>query len=419
MGVGHIRRSFALWCVAAIVSFVLSFGALAEEARGQLRVLTSMSERVYAPFVEAFEARYPQIEILVLNKNTNHALGEVSLGNKRGFDIFWASSPEAFDMLADFDHLAPIDGDKYKAFALSALGWSWREGDLATPPSEWNELLNVEYAGRIGIARPSRSGTTHLLIEQILQDRGWDDGWQYILELSANFATITSRSFGVIDGLKSRRFDIGLNIDFLALSEKDLAFRYGRPVMLVPARIAKLANGNNSAAADLFVQFVLSDEGQELLLLPSLNRVPIAENVRAKVDYAAYPELQSAFKLSWASFDPQMAARRYWMVNEIFDQFITNQFERRRTIWRTIRAHEAKGALPEGVRKRVLRAKQYLLTMPIAEHDLTQMEPSPMPGPGSRYAPMTAEQKSFQVRWKAQADMLLNLAESELRTLSK
>jgi phosphoglycerate transport regulatory protein PgtC len=114
-----------------------------------------------------------------------------------------------------------------------------------------------------------------------------------------------------------------------------------------------------------------------------------------------------------------MAARRYWMVNEIFDQFITNQFERRRTLWRAIRAQEAKGALTEGVRKRVLRAKQYLLTMPIAEHDLTQMEPSPMPGPGSRYAPMTAEQKSFQVRWKAQADMLLNLAESELRTLSK
>lgn len=419
MGVQFIFRRLALICAIVGPLFCSVNITVADEVRGQLRILTSMSERVYEPFVEGFKAQYPLVDVLVLNKNTNHALGEVSLGNKRGFDVFWASSPEAFDMLADFDLLEPTNGEDYQAFALSALGWSWRKGELETPPSEWNMLLDPSYQGRIGIARPSRSGTTHLLIEQILQDRGWDDGWRFILELSANFATITSRSFGVIDGLKSRRFDVGLNIDFLALSEDGLSFSYGRPVMLVPARIAKLANGGNPDLASLFIDYVLSPEGQRLLLLPELNRVPILKEVRDEVNYDQFPELKSALKLSWASFDPEMAARRYWMVNEIFDQFITNQFERRRNLWRIIREQEAKPELASALRKRVQRAKQYLLTMPIAEHELMQMEPSPMPGPGSRYAPMTAEQKSFQVRWNAQANMLLNLAENELRAIAK
>ncbi len=93
----------------------------------QLRILTSMSARVFKPFVEAFEANNPNVDVLVLNKNTNHALGEVALGNGRKFDIFWASSPEAFDMLGDFGHLDAIEGKKHHAFALSAVGWSWKK----------------------------------------------------------------------------------------------------------------------------------------------------------------------------------------------------------------------------------------------------------------------------------------------------
>ncbi|MCZ4273409.1 ABC transporter substrate-binding protein [Maritalea porphyrae] len=384
-----------------------------------MRILTSMSERVFAPYVQRFEALNPHTKVLVLNKNTNHALGEISLGNKRGFDLFWASSPEAFDMLETFDHLAPIEGETHHAFALSSLGWSWRKGNMDVPPQSWNDLLDEKYEGRIGIARPSRSGTTHLLLEQFLQDRGWEEGWEYLLALSSNFATITSRSFGVIDGLKSGRFDIGLSIDFLAISEPDIAFRYGRPVMLVPARIAKLRNGAAPALADEFVAFVLSREGQQILLSPDLNRIPIDKELRQTLSYSSYPSLEAALKLSWASYDPNTAARRYWMVNEIFDQFVTNQFSRRRTVWHKIRSLEKRLKLDKKSIQSLNRAKSFLLTMPISEHQIATMQPSPMPGPGARYAPNTAEQKVFQQNWQRQADELLAQAENELRNIGQ
>lgn len=407
-------------CAALLIAMI---GAVvpvyAQEKSQQLRVLTSMSERVFGPFVEGFERENPDIDVLVLNKNTNHALGEVALGNGRKFDLFWASSPEAFDMLVDFDHLAPYKGKKHHDFALSSVGWSWKTDRLSKVPSSWNTLLEPRFDGRIGIARPSRSGTTHLIVEQFLQDRGWEDGWQYVLQLSANFATITSRSFGVIDGLKSERFDIGLNIDFLAISEEELSFQYGRPVMLVPGRIAKLRGGGAPDLADRFIDFVLSPEGQKILLTPNINRVPIDAELRKTLSYEKYPALNAALRLSWAAYDPELAARRYWMVNEIFDQFITNQFGRRRAIWRDIRDIEADPELAKAHRNKLDLAKTYLLTMPIEEHEVAIMQPSPMPGPGNRYAPMTAEQKKFQVRWQSQAEMLLNMAENELREIRK
>ncbi|MFB9140337.1 ABC transporter substrate-binding protein [Maritalea porphyrae] len=414
-----IHKIFGLFIALVTVSSVGHAQSSGSKRDQTLRILTSMSERVFGPYVEEFEKRNPAVKVLVLNKNTNHALGEISLGNERGFDLFWASSPEAFDMLDAFGHLAPIGDKHHHAFALSSVGWSWRSEQLQEPPRGWNDLLDARFDGKIGIARPSRSGTTHVLLEQFLQDRGWEEGWSYILALSANFATITSRSFGVVDGLKTGRFDIGLSIDFLATSEPGLEFRYGRPVTLVPARIAKLRHGASPANADKFVQFVLSRAGQKLLLVPTLNRIPIDAELRDTLDYSSHPSLMAALKLSWASYDPNMAARRYWMVNEIFDQFVTQQFSRRRGIWRQIRQYEQRSDLTVDQQQGLNRAKVYLLTMPIAEHQVATMQPSPMPGPGARYAPNTAEQKRFQEQWRVQADTLLAQAEAELRTLGE
>lgn len=89
-----------------------------------LRILTSMAPSLTDPFVEAFHAQHPGAEVLVLNKNTNSALDEVTRGNQRGFDIFWASSPEAFALIARHDGFdaadcAAIPPEGHDVFALS------------------------------------------------------------------------------------------------------------------------------------------------------------------------------------------------------------------------------------------------------------------------------------------------------------
>ena len=74
------------------------------------------------------------------------------------------------------------------------------------------------------ISSPSRSGTTHLTVETILQGEGWNKGWEQLLAICANSAAITERSFGVPDGVNNGQFGIGLVIDFFGLAGKYSGF---------------------------------------------------------------------------------------------------------------------------------------------------------------------------------------------------
>ena len=56
------------------------------------------------------------------------------------------------------------------------------------------------------MSAPSRSGTTHLTVETVLQGMGWKDGWAEWKEIAGNFKTVTERSFCVPDGVNSGSF---------------------------------------------------------------------------------------------------------------------------------------------------------------------------------------------------------------------
>lgn len=67
-------------------------------------------------------------------------------------------------------------------------------------PREWVDLVKPEYFGHVAISSPSRSGTTHLTVETILQGEGWKEGWAQIIAISGNSAAITERSFACRKG---------------------------------------------------------------------------------------------------------------------------------------------------------------------------------------------------------------------------
>ncbi len=400
--------------LAVSLCFVSS-QALADE----LRILTSMSGQVFEPFKQQFEALNPQTRVIVLNKNTNAAIEEVLRGNPRSFDIFWASSPEAFDLLDRrnaFYGSPPcpqVDNNRFSTFALSGLGWSMRNDNPLPFPDSWNDLLKLEYRGRIGMARPSRSGTTHMLIERFLQVRGWDTGWQYVLELSGNLSTLTSRSFGVPDGVLNRRFDLGLSIDFLAQGAgPELKFKYGQPIMLTPARIAILNTGSNIDAGCRFIEYVLSDAGQRLLLDPEMRRVPANPAIRAEAEVQIPQAMRDAFRLTWMRYHPGVAQSRYWVVNALFDVFITDVFSRRRTLWYRL------DALPEDVDPGDLaRLRRLLTTMPVGEANSQETGLNEAPFRATNLTTNSAPQEAALLEWRTLRDDLLAQTEALLSKL--
>ena len=109
------------------------------------------------------------------------------------------------------------------------------------------------------MSSPSRSGTTHLTVETVLQGEGWQKGWQQMLMIAGNCAAITERSFGVPDGVNNGQYGIGLVIDFFGLAGKaskfPVEFVYPSVTAIVPANIGMVANAKNADNARKFINY--------------------------------------------------------------------------------------------------------------------------------------------------------------------
>jgi phosphoglycerate transport regulatory protein PgtC len=350
-------------------------------------VITSFPKEITETYKKAFEKKYPDIKIEVVNKNHNAALAfikENAPGQRP--DIFWASAPDAFEVLArerllekapDARNAAAADKignypmndpeGLYFGQALSGYGIMWNTRYLKTnklvPPREWSDLARSSYFGHVVMSTPSKSGTTHLTVETILQAEGWDKGWSQLLEIAGNCAQITDRSFSVPDGVNSGQFGIGLVIDFFGLAGKyggsPVEFAYPSMTAVVPASIGLIAGARNSADARKFMAFALSNEGQELLLDPKISRMPIVtyDKLQGKIP-AGYPNIFDVAKKTKVEFDSKQAQARYHVVTSMFDQTITLRHKELQAATRAIHEAEKKLAGKSSPEEAVALVKQ-------------------------------------------------------------
>jgi phosphoglycerate transport regulatory protein PgtC len=402
-----------------ILTSIFLFAAHQTSAQ-ELRVLTSFPQDLADAYVAMWQQLEPETEIRILNKNTVAGINEILRGNDRDFDLFWASSPEAFELLSRNGSFLDdaVCGENGPAatepFALSSVGWARRIDSTLFMPAEWNDLLRPIYRDKIAMARPARSGTTHMLVEQLLLVRGWDDGWAYLLELAGNLSTLTARSYGVPGGLANARFEIGLTIDFLAQSQRDvLNFRYGQPIVLVPAQVGILKGGLASDKACDFIRMLLSRDGQLTLLSPEISRIPYDASVRAEVETQLPDGIAEALRLSWLDYDAAITADRYWAVNTLFDLLLTEVLVERRNFWR--RYYE----LEQEVAQNDLRDVRALLsTIPISEEEARAATLSINTGERSLAGIGTLE-TTVIAEWRGRVTRLMHQIDVALRDLEQ
>ena len=339
--------------------------AITGYAQQQLTIITSFPKDLTEIYKKAFESRNPGVKVEVLNRGTSAAIAfvrEAPAGNRP--DVFWASAPDAFEVLASANLLEKFSGANaavpatigtypindpeglYYGQALAGYGLMWNtrylKANKVPEPREWADLVKPEYFGHLAISAPSRSGTTHLTIETILQGEGWEKGWNQILQFSGNCAAITERSFGVPDGVNNGQFGIGLVIDFFGLSAKasgfPVEFVYPSVTAIVPANIGLLAGGKNPDLGKKFIAFTLSEDGQQLLLEPKISRLPVLPAIYAKAP-AGYPNPFGGKIQAKVKFDSNLSRSRYYVVNSLYDHAIT--FRHKELVAATKAIHEA------------------------------------------------------------------------------
>lgn len=332
--------------VATACLVVLSGAAQA----GTVTVITSFPKELTDAYKKAFEAANAGVKIEVLNKNTTASIAyikELPAGQRP--DVMWASAPDAFEVLARDKLLTaapevknphvpakignyPINDPKglYYGQALAGYGMMWNtrylQANKLAAPREWSDLAKPEYFGHVAISSPSRSGTTHLTVETLLQGEGWERGWTQLLEIMGNCAAVTDRSFGVPDGVNSGQYGIGLVIDFFGLAGKysgfPVEFAYPSVTAVVPANIGLVTGAKNVDEAKKFIAFTLSKEGQQILFDPKISRLPVLPYADLKVP-AGYPDIQAVAKKAKVQFDSELSESRYQVVVSMFDQMVT------------------------------------------------------------------------------------------------
>lgn len=386
-----------------ILSFIVAFLFATSAFANTVTIVTSFPKDLSGKFKAAFEKKYPNIKVEIVGKKTTAGIKYIQeTKSNNTTDLFWASAPDAFEVLKGDGLLQkytskakgipskvgsyPVNDPDgfYTGFAAAGYGIMWNtrylKANKLPAPQQWSDLTNPVYFGHVGMSAPSRSGTTHLTVETLLQGEGFDKGWALSKEMAANFKTVTARSFGVPDGVNSGDFGIGIVIDFFGLSSIGSGFPvdfvYPKVSTLVPANIGIINNAPNKKNAQLFIDFLLSTKGQETLLDPKIRRLPVNPNTYSKAPKGFPNPFKDKSIGAEVKFDVDLSKSRYNLVNSMFDVMITYRLDELRDAMSVI--YKAEAALKKKSNSKasalIKEARALIAKNPISEAKANEAE---------------------------------------------
>ena len=294
------------WLVLAIAALC---AAMAAPARAQQPVVVNCSFEL--EWCEALRARFEAVtgQRAAINRKTD---GEIMAqlraeGDNPRFDVWHSAGPDVAQIMARDGFL-----DSYRSPRLGELhDWAQRAAEQSnytlTPiymgvigfgynrellarrnmpvPRCWSDLTNAAYRNEIQMADPSSSGTAYTMVTTILQIMGEDRGFAYLRELHRNINQYTRSGTAGIRA--AARGETTIGIAFLHDSVAQAV--QGFPVESVaPCEgtgfempgVAIVKNARNAQAAQRWVDFVLSVEGQNVSFDQNKYQVQSNRNAR-------------------------------------------------------------------------------------------------------------------------------------------
>ncbi|HSB79702.1 MAG TPA: ABC transporter substrate-binding protein [Candidatus Methylomirabilis sp.] len=276
----------------ALALFV-SFSAVAQ-AGEKLMVYTSMKESLIGKLRDAFMKKHPEVAFDYYSAGAGKLMAKVAAERQSGkltVDVLWHSEvPDFYQLKKEgiFEKYvspeaktleSPVkDPEGYFTPArLGTLGIAFNTKQVSAGPKTWNDLLDARFKGGFAIANPALSGTAMVSVAMLVNTFGWD----YIQKLKANGAKIGAGSGQVVDDTASGDFKASLAPDYIAIDKikkgATMALVYPKEMLVVPSPIAIFKGTPNLKAAQKFVDFLLSKEGQTIVA--EIGTLPIRADV--------------------------------------------------------------------------------------------------------------------------------------------
>jgi len=250
----------------------------AAQEEGTLTYYTSQSPGIVEKLVPAFEAEYGiKVDLLRLNsgelQQRLNAEGESSRADIAELPPdFFVSSAELFvDLSAELvPSLAEVPEDLVgeNSVVTSALPWiiGYNSDLVSDVPETWEDVVD-DWAGEYVLTEPESSNGYMAFVNEI--QKAFGDS--VVEKLAANAGQIASSGAGAAQQIAAGEFAItipnypgqltplieqGASIDYVLPQE---------PAVVLPITAGILANGPHQNAAQLFLNWLVSFDGQEAL----------------------------------------------------------------------------------------------------------------------------------------------------------
>lgn len=336
----YIKKSFFILLGMFCLLFMVSCKNLDKKEvkagipeNNELIIYTSMQKNKFKHLVEAFNQKYPEIEVKYRYGGSGELitriLSEAQIGHMDA-DLIILSCPEDMNILKDKGLLSKgpcirnfkID-DKYKdpEFFYTGIfrmnfGLAYNVSRLApfNIPSDFNDLREEKWSNQLALTDPEVSGTTRYFVSALITDERY--GIDFFKDLSLNNTEMLSGSIATHTRLSEGDYRIIFSVDYMIDDLK----RQGKPVefienpnLIIPiySPAAFIKDSVNRKNAEDFLGYILSKEGQQILaaehVLPLRDDIELDSDIKKRLD------------ISGLSFDDEKISAEYENAVRDFD----------------------------------------------------------------------------------------------------
>ena len=273
-----LRRGAVFWVAMSMLGSCSSAGISGESS---ITLYTSVTQDTVDAVLEAFAVDHEGIEVDLFRAPTGELTARIAAEQRAGglqADVVWLTDPlsmqqyDADGLLLEF---TPAEIDQIPAEFRADRFWGTRllsmvivqQAGLSPGLSGWDDLAAPDFA-TVAFPDPAFAGSALGAMAYLAMADGF--GFDFYSRLADNGGVQVNSPGDVVTGVAERQFSAGMTLAFSARAAMDK----GSPIEIVwpepgaivmYSPIAIFASAGEPAAAEDFVDFVLSRAGQEAI----------------------------------------------------------------------------------------------------------------------------------------------------------
>lgn len=277
---------------------------------------------------------------------------------------------------------------KYYGVVLSTFGIFYNSDRISqlavkNPPRIWADLAEPQFFNTLVLADPTKSGSANkcyeIIIQQCMADAGdpaagWRNGLNLLKRIFANGRAITDSASKVVSDIGSGNAAAGMAIDTYGFTEELWSsHRFGgsKVVYVMPKGgtaagtdpVQILRGAPNRHAAEEFVRFLLSEDGQKLHAFRAgtpggpekntLSRAPVRQDMYKK-EYQQYffkPDYNPYAPENSFDYDPRLTGRYYSLLRQVIKCLMLDPHSEMQRAWEAIITAGGAEKVPQAMAK--------------------------------------------------------------------